>query len=80
MAGIRRLTGIRWLVATKMVENDNDADTGANVGSVMGDFVYSYFVRWIYVFRYPTAHSRPCKLTSEDLALSDVETIILSGR
>ena len=63
-----------------MVENDNDADTGANVGRVMGKFVYSYFVRWIYVFRYPTAHSCPCKLTSDDLALSDVETIILSGR
>ena len=32
------------------------------------------------MFRYPTAHSRPCNLTSEILALSVVENIILSGR
>jgi hypothetical protein len=53
-----------------MVENDNDADTGTNAGRVKGKFLYSYFVRRVYVFRYPTAHSHPCKLTCEILALS----------
>ena len=32
------------------------------------------------MFRYPTAHSRPCNLTSEILALSVVENIVISGR
>jgi hypothetical protein len=68
MTGIRRLAGIRQLVATEMVENDDDADTGTNTGRVKGGFLYSYFVWWVYVFRYPTAHSHPCKLTSEILA------------
>jgi hypothetical protein len=45
MAGIRRLTGIRQLVATKMVENDNDADTGTYMGRVKGEFLLSYFVK-----------------------------------
>jgi hypothetical protein len=45
MAGIRRLAGIRWLVATEMVENDNDADTGTNAGRVKGECLFSYFVR-----------------------------------
>ena len=80
MAGIRRLAGIRWLVATEMVENDNDADTGTNVGRVKGEFLFSYFVRQVYVFRYPTVHSHPCKLPSQILALSVVENIILLGR
>ncbi len=66
MAGIRRLAGsIRQLVATEIVENENDADTGTNEGRVKGEFSYSYFVRRVYVFRYPTAHSHPCKLTSK---------------
>ena len=65
MAGIRRLAGIRQLVVTEMMENDNDADTGTNVGKVQGGFLFSYFVRRVYVFRYPIARSRPCKLTSE---------------
>jgi hypothetical protein len=77
MAAIRRMAGIRQLVATEMVENDNNADTGTNTGRVKGEFSYSYFVRQVYVFRYPTAHSHPCKLTNENLALSDVENIIL---
>jgi hypothetical protein len=63
-----------------MVENGNDADTGTNAGRVKGEFLYSDFVRQVYVFRYPTAHSHPFQLTSKILALSDVENIILSGR
>ena len=47
-----------------MVKNDNDADARINAGRVKGEFLYSYFVRQVYVFRYPTAHSNPCKLTS----------------
>jgi hypothetical protein len=39
----------------------------------------SCFVRQVYVFRYPTAHSHPCKLTSKILALSVVENILMSG-
>ncbi len=35
------------------------------MGRVKGECLYSYFVRRFYVFRYPTAHSHPCKLTSE---------------
>ncbi len=58
-----------------MVENDNDADTGTNVGRVKGECLCSYFVRQVCVFRYPTAHSHPCKLTSKILALSDAENI-----
>ena len=61
MAGIRRLAGIRQLVVTKMVENDNGADTGTNAGRVKGEFLFSYFVRQVYVFRYPTAHAHPWK-------------------
>ena len=64
MAGIRRLTGIRRLVAMEMVENDNDVDTGTNAGRVKGEFLFSYFVRQVYVFRYPTVQSNPCNLTS----------------
>ncbi len=52
-------------MVTEMMENDNDADTGTNVGKVQGGFLFSYFVRRVYVFRYPIARSRPCKLTSE---------------
>ena len=63
---------------TEMVENDNDADTGTNTGRLKGEFLFSYFARQVYVFRYPTAHSHPCKLTSKILALSDVDNIILS--
>jgi hypothetical protein len=59
MAAIRQLAGIRRLVVTEMVENDNDAEMGTIVGRVQGDFLYSYFVRRVYVFRYPTAHSHP---------------------
>ena len=62
-----------------MVENDNDADTGTNAGRVKGEFSYSYFVRQVYVFRYPTAHSHPCKLTREILALSVVKTFLILG-
>ncbi len=47
------MAGIRRLVATEMVENDNDVDTGTNTGRVKGDFFYSFFVRRVYVFRYP---------------------------
>jgi hypothetical protein len=36
-----------------MMENDNDADTGTNMDRVKGEFLYSYFVRRVYVFRYP---------------------------
>jgi hypothetical protein len=79
MAGIRRLAGIRQLVMLKMLENDNDADMGTNAGRVKGEFLFSYFVRQVYVFRYPTAHSHPCKLTGKILALSVVKNIILSG-
>ena len=44
----------------EIVENDNDAETGTNMGRVKGEFLYSYlFVRWVYVFRYPTMHSHP---------------------
>ena len=68
MAAIRRLAGIRQLVATEMVENDNGADTGTDVCWVKGENVLSYFVRQIYVFRYPAAHSHPFKLTREILA------------
>ncbi len=50
------------------------------MGRVKGECLHSYFVRRFYVFRYPTAHSHPCKLTSEILSLSDVENIILWGR
>jgi hypothetical protein len=57
-------------VRRKWVENDNDAEMGTNVGEVEGQFVFSYFVRWVYLFRYPTARSRPHKLTSQILALS----------
>ena len=32
------------------------------------------------MFRYPTAHSHPCNLTSEILALSVVENIRILGR
>ena len=78
MACTRRLAGIRRLVAMESVENDNDEDTGTNVGRVKGDFVYSYFVSRVYIFRYPTECSHPCKLNSKILALSVVETIILS--
>ena len=80
MAATRRLAGIRQLVVTKMVGNDNDVNRGTSTGRVKGGFLYSYFVRWVYVFRYPTAYSHPCKLTSKMLASSDVENIILSGR
>ncbi len=59
MVGIRRLAGIRRLVVTEMVENDNDADTGTNAGRGKGGFLFSYFVRQVNVFRYPTAHSHP---------------------
>ncbi len=62
-----------------MVENDNDTNTGTNVGRVKGEFLFSYFVRQVYVFGYPTAHSHPCKLTSKILALSVVKNIILLG-
>ena len=62
-------------MATKKVENDNDADTGTNVGRVKGEFLFSYFVRWVYVFRYPAARSHPCKFTNKILALSAVETL-----
>jgi hypothetical protein len=41
--------------------------------TVKGKFLYSYFVGRVYVFRYPTEHSHPCKLTSKILALSVVE-------
>jgi hypothetical protein len=34
MAGIRQQIGIRRLVATEMVENDYDVDTGTNAGRV----------------------------------------------
>ena len=70
---VTMLAGIMGLVATEMVENDNDTDKGTNMGRVK--VFYSYFVRWVYVFRYPTAHSCPCKLTSKILALSVVENI-----
>ena len=67
-------------MATEMVENDNDVNTKTNASRVKGKFLYSYFVRRVYVFRYPTAHSHPCKLTSKILALSVVvENIILLG-
>jgi hypothetical protein len=60
MAGIKLLVGIRRLVAMEIVENDNDAESGTNMGRVKGEFLYSYlFVRWVYVFRYPTMHSHP---------------------
>ncbi len=62
------------------MENDNDAEMGTNVGVVEGQFVSVYFVRWVYLFRYPTAHSSPRKLTSLILALSDVKAIIVLGR
>ncbi len=52
MAGIRQLAGIRRLVVTEMVENDNDADTGTHAGRVKGEFLFSYFVRQVYMFRY----------------------------
>ena len=52
MAAIRRLASIRRLVATEMVENDNDADMGTNAGRIKREFLYSYFVRRVYVFRY----------------------------
>ena len=64
MAAIRRLAGIRWLVATEMVENDNDANMGTNTGRVKGGFLFSYFVRQVFVFRYPTMQSYPCNLMS----------------
>ena len=64
MAAIRRLAGIRWLVATEMVENDNDADMGTNAGRVKGGFLFSYFVRKVFVFRYPTVQSYPSNLMS----------------
>ena len=46
-----------------MVENDNVADMGTNAGRVKGEFLFSYFVRQVHAFRYPTAHSHPCKYT-----------------
>ncbi len=45
----------------EIVENDNDAEMGINVGGVEGKCVSSYFVRQVYLFRYPTALSRPRK-------------------
>ena len=39
MAAIRRLAGIMRLVATEMVENDNDVDMGINAGMVKGEFL-----------------------------------------
>jgi hypothetical protein len=39
MAAIRRLAGIMRLVATEMVENNNDVDTGINAGKVKGEFL-----------------------------------------
>ena len=61
---------------TKMVGNDNDVNRGTSTGRVKGGFLYSYFARRVYVLRYPTAYSHPCKLTSEILALSDVKTFL----
>jgi hypothetical protein len=39
MAAIRRLAGIMRLVATEMVENNNDVDKGINAGKVKGEFL-----------------------------------------
>jgi len=66
-------------VVVEMVENDNDEEIGTNVGAVKGDFLPSYFIRQVYLLRYPTAHSCPCKLTSQILALSDVNNIVILG-
>ncbi len=48
----------------KWVENDNDAEMGTNVGAVEGEMLSNYFVRWVYLCRYPTVSSHPRKLTS----------------
>jgi hypothetical protein len=37
------MAGIRWLVAAEMVENDNDAEMGTNMGMVKGELLSSYF-------------------------------------
>jgi hypothetical protein len=55
MAGIRQLAGIRRLVATEAVENDNDADTGTNMGRVKGECFYNYFGRRVTLQRIPTS-------------------------
>ena len=38
MATVRRLAGIRRLVETESVENDNDANMGTNVARVKREF------------------------------------------
>ncbi len=50
MTGIRWLAGIRWLVATEMVENDNDADMGTNAGRVKGKFFIVTLLLSLLVF------------------------------
>ncbi len=55
------MAGIRQLAVAEMVENDNDKEMGTNVGTVKGEFLSSYFVRQVYLFRYPTARSRTQK-------------------
>ena len=43
-----------------MAENDNDVELGTIVGVAKGEFLFSYFVSQVYVFRYPPLswHSR----------------------
>jgi len=46
------------------VDNDNNEEMGTNVGAVKVEFLFSYFLlRRVYLFRYHTARSHPCKLT-----------------
>ena len=49
---------------------------GTDVGVVEGLFFSSYFGRRVYLCRYPTAHYRPRKLTSQILALSQVDFFV----
>jgi len=57
------MAGIRRLVSAEMVENDNDAEMGTHAGAVEEELLSSYFVRRVYLFRYPTACFRPRKYT-----------------
>jgi hypothetical protein len=62
-----------------MAENDNDADTGTNTGRAKGGFLNSYFVRQVYVFRYPTAHSHPCKVLLCPRSITTIQPKNVSG-
>ena len=49
------------------------------MGVVRVEFLFSYLVRQVYLFRFPTARSRPHKSTSQILDFSDMKAILVLG-